>query len=74
MALIENVNLSEVENKQILESDDSMNDAYAARLALADFKSAEQYRSQNHDQRWQNADQLYLSWSQKKTWRAIPND
>lgn len=45
-------------------------DTYAAQIALGDFKKAEAYRSINHDSRFRISDQLYLAWTQRKTWEG----
>jgi len=70
MALIEQTPLSDEEQQQIRTPDQFMADTLAAKIAFHDFKEAEQFRSQNHDHRWRNADQLYLGWQQKRTWRG----
>lgn len=45
-------------------------DTYAAQIALGDFKKAEVYRTINHDWRFRVSDQLYLAWTQRKTWEG----
>jgi hypothetical protein len=45
-------------------------DTYAAQIALGDFKKAEGYRTINHDWRFRVSDQLYLAWTQRKTWEG----
>jgi hypothetical protein len=49
---------------------DKWSDEYAAKIALGDFKKAEAYRSINHDWRFRTSDQLYLAWTQRKTWEG----
>ena len=45
-------------------------DTYAKNIALGDFKKAEGYRTINHDWRFRVSDQLYLAWTQRKTWEG----
>src|SRR4051812_39087655 len=45
-------------------------DTYAKNIALGDFQKAESYRSANHDWRFRISDQLYLAWTQRKTWEG----
>ena len=45
-------------------------DTYAKSIAMADFKKAEGYRTINHDWRFRISDQLYLAWTQRKTWEG----
>jgi hypothetical protein len=45
-------------------------DTYAAQISLGDFKKAEGYRTINHDWRFRVSDQLYLAWTQRKTWEG----
>jgi hypothetical protein len=42
----------------------------AAQIAMGDFKKAEAYRTINHDWRFRVSDQLYLAWTQRKTWEG----
>src|SRR6266704_1456861 len=49
---------------------DKWDDTYAAKIALGDFQKAEAYRSINHDNRFRISDQLYLAWTQRKTWEG----
>ena len=49
---------------------DKWTDTYAAQICLGDFKKAEAYRSINHDSRFRISDQLYLAWTQRKTWEG----
>lgn len=49
---------------------DKWTDTYAAQVALGDFKKAEGYRTINHDWRFRVSDQLYLAWTQRKTWEG----
>jgi hypothetical protein len=49
---------------------DIWDDTYAAKIAKGDFQKAEAYRSINHDWRFRTSDQLYLAWTQRKTWEG----
>lgn len=49
---------------------DVWDDTYAAKIAKGDFQKAEAYRSINHDSRFRISDQLYLAWTNKKTWEG----
>lgn len=49
---------------------DKWTDSYAAKITMADFKKAEAYRTINHDWRFRVSDQLYLAWTQRKTWEG----
>src|SRR5256885_1357073 len=46
------------------------NDEYAAKIAMGDFRKSEAYRSINHDSRFRISDQLYLAWTQRRTWEG----
>lgn len=45
-------------------------DIKAAQVAMGDFLKAEAYRTINHDWRFRVSDQLYLAWTQRKTWEG----
>lgn len=45
-------------------------DTHAAQIAMGDFKKMESYRTINHDWRFRVSDQLYLAWTQRKTWEG----
>src|ERR1700731_2641833 len=49
---------------------DKWDDNYAAKIATGDFQKAEAYRSINHDWRFRVSDQMYLAWTQRKTWEG----
>src|SRR5690349_5624891 len=49
---------------------DQWSDTYAKNIALGDFQKAEGYRTTNHDWRFRISDQLYLAWTQRKTWEG----
>lgn len=42
----------------------------AKKVVIRDFANAETFRLQNHDWRWRNADQTYLSWVTPKFWEG----
>lgn len=50
--------------------DQNWTNTQAAQIAMGDFKKAESYRTINHDWRFRTSDQLYLAWTQKKTWEG----
>lgn len=43
-------------------------DAEALTVVLNDFQRAESYRTQNHDPRWQDADETYLAYSRRSNY------
>jgi hypothetical protein len=45
-------------------------DAQAMAIAVRDFRNAENFRTQNHDWRWQTADEIYLAWVRRRTWEG----
>lgn len=49
---------------------DVWSDDYARKIASADFQRAEQYRTQNHDWRFRNAEEIYLAWVGQKYWEG----
>lgn len=49
---------------------DAWSDTRAAQIALGDFQRMEAYRTINHDWRFRTSDQLYLAWTQRKTWEG----
>lgn len=60
--------LTETERERVDLPEDKWSDSRAAKVALADFETAERYRVANHDPRWRNADELYLAWRPQKCW------
>lgn len=52
----------------VLTPEQEWSDAYAAKIALADFQKGENYRNMNHDWRFRNADELYAAWVGTKYW------
>ena len=59
-----------------LEADDirmleeAVNDSQALTMVNQSFYSYEQYRSNNHDRRWTNADGLFTAWVPTKVWEG----
>lgn len=45
-------------------------DSHAREVVKRDFAFAENYLSQNHYQRWNNADRIYLAWTEQKYWEG----
>lgn len=45
-------------------------DAFAKKIALADFRKAENYRNQNHDRRFRESSRLITGWTDKKVWEG----
>lgn len=62
--------LTEAQTKKVHTPTDKWTDSFAARVTIEDFRVAEGYRSQNHDLRWRSAEQLYVAYVAKKTWRG----
>ncbi len=62
--------LTNEQENTILAPTDPWSDDQALKTAVQDFNKAEAYRTQNHDWRWRNADELYLAWVQQKYWEG----
>jgi len=62
--------LTERQSMQVTTPEQEWSDSFALRVAVADFSLAENYRTQNHDWRWQNADALYLGYVTQKYWEG----
>ncbi len=62
--------LTEAESDKITTPDQEWSDSFALKVAVEDFHRAENYRTQNHDWRWQNADALYLGYVAQKYWEG----
>lgn len=45
-------------------------DTHALSVVVEDYDLASQYRFQNHDWRWQSADQLYCGWVSPRYWEG----
>jgi hypothetical protein len=62
--------LTEAEAAKITTTEQEWSDSFALKIVCDDFSRAENYRSQNHDWRWQNADALYLGYVAQKFWEG----
>lgn len=62
--------LTDREANRITMPDQEWSDGFALKVVCEDFSRAENYRSQNHDWRWQNADALYLGYVAQKYWEG----
>jgi hypothetical protein len=62
--------ITQEEKEQVLTPAEKWSDDYAGKIALADFQKMENYRSQNHDWRFRNADELYAAWVGTKYWEG----
>jgi hypothetical protein len=62
--------LSETQQEQIATPADLWTDDFALKVAVYDFERAANYRSMNHDWRWNNADNLYLGYVPQKFWEG----
>lgn len=60
--------LTQAEQTNVITPEEPWSDSYAAKVALSDFQKAEAFRTQNHDWRFRNADELYLAWTGVKYW------
>ncbi len=70
LAIMDYGTLTEGQSAQITSPDQLWTDDFALKVAVADFHRAENYRTQNHDWRWQNADALYLGYVAQKYWEG----
>jgi hypothetical protein len=62
--------ITQEEKDKVYTPDQRWSDDYASKIALADFQKMENYRSQNHDWRFRNADELYSAWVGTKYWEG----
>lgn len=62
--------LTQDEQKTPIAPSEPWNDSYGVRVGLADFNFAERYRQRNHDQRYREADKLYLAWRNRRYWEG----
>lgn len=72
-ALVNTANVTPALNqpKQVITSPTKQwDDQQAYNIALGDFRRAESYRTRNHDRRFKASDELWLAWSQRKTWEG----
>lgn len=58
------------DESEILQSHEPMSNDQAVSIVRHDFEAASQYRTQNHDWRWDIADALYTGWKQAKFWEG----
>jgi hypothetical protein len=63
--------MSDAEQQKITLPSDSWPRDRAFNIAKGDFEQAERYRmSSGHDQRFRNADELYLGWIPPRVWEG----
>ncbi len=62
--------LTDEQQEQIATPAELWTDDFALKVAVYDFERAANYRSQNHDWRWNNADNLYLGYVPQKFWEG----
>lgn len=62
--------LTQEQQGQVATPAQEWSDDFALKVACADFQRAANYRYQNHDWRWQNADALYLGYVAQKYWEG----
>ncbi|KKK84561.1 hypothetical protein LCGC14_2782110, partial [marine sediment metagenome] len=59
---------TEKEKQRVHDPTDRWTDQFALKTVVQDFNKAANFRAQNHDHRWRNADELYLAWVGSKFW------
>lgn len=62
--------LTDTEQKKVHTPDQEWSDAFAFKVAKADFETAANYRAANHDERWKLADTLYAGWEKQRHWEG----
>ena len=62
--------LETAEKIQIYQPQDVWSDSYAQKIVISDFNRWASFRQQNHDTRWQVADQLFLGWQPQNVWQG----
>lgn len=62
--------LTDAEQHKVHAPTDEWSDSFALKVAKADFEAAEIYRTNNHDKRWQLADDLYFGWEKQRVWEG----
>lgn len=62
--------ITQEEKEKVIAPSEKWSDDYAGKIALADFQKMENYRTQNHDWRFRNADELYAAWVGTKYWEG----
>ncbi len=60
--------LSQADQRQIKLASDPWSDDYALDIVKSDWAYAESYRTNAHDWRYRNADELYLAWVGQRYW------
>lgn len=55
---------------EIHEPSEDWSNPFALDVVMRDFNSAERYLQQNHYSRWNEADKIYLAWTQQKVWEG----
>jgi len=60
--------LTEQESRRIITPADTWSDDYALKVVTQDFGLAENYRTNNHDWRWNTHEALYLGYVPQKYW------
>lgn len=67
---VDNQSMTTMERETPTAAADQWTDSYAAKIVKGDFQKMEAYRTINHDWRFRVSDQLYLAWTQRKTWEG----
>lgn len=62
--------LTEAEQKKVYEPEQDWSDSFALKITKADFETAENYRTRNHDPRWATSDRLFLGWEEQRYWEG----
>ena len=62
--------LSDRQRSRIIMPDELWTDDFAKKVVVEDYSRASNYRFQNHDWRWNNADELYLGFTPQKYWEG----
>ena len=60
--------LSSEQQRKILSEDQKWTDQYALSVVKSDWAYAESYRTNAHDWRYRNANELYLAWAGQRYW------
>lgn len=62
--------LTQREQNKIILTDEQWSNSFALNVVVEDYYRASNYRFQNHDWRWGNADELYLGWVPPRYWEG----
>lgn len=62
--------LPDADANRIILADEDWPTRHALSVVTEDFSRAANYRFQNHDWRWNNAEELYLGWVAQKYWEG----